>query len=136
MVIIIIIIIISSSSSSSSSLKLRAPVSVSSALGAAAAQQNNAKDVAAESSALHLPSCDRATHKGHTDADFLQQLFCCPLTQVSRRIAAHDEQACICIDAARQHQCNAWGTGSKLQRRLSSAVRTNLHLVSRAGSFH
>ena len=100
-------------------------VSVYSALGAAAAQQNNAKDVAAESSALHLPSCDRATHKGHT-ADFLQQLFCCPLTQVSRGIAGHDEQACICSTAAVQHQCNAWGTGSKLQRRLGSAVHTNL----------
>ena len=73
-------------------------LSVSSALGAAAAQDNNdAKAVAVELSGLHLPTCDQAANKGHTDADFLQQLFCCPLTKVSHVIAIPDRQASVTL---------------------------------------
>ncbi|DBA88769.1 TPA: hypothetical protein ACH3X1_004186 [Trebouxia sp. C0004] len=61
----------------------RTSLSASSALGAAAAQENNAKAVAAELEALQLPPCDQAANQGHTDADFLQQLFCCPLTKAT-----------------------------------------------------
>jgi len=91
-------------------------LSVLSALGAAAAQQNNdAKAVAVELAALHLPSCDQAANKGHTDADFLQQLFCCPLTKVSHVIAIPDRQAFICSTAAVQQQCNAWVAGCDVE---------------------
>lgn len=58
-------------------------LSVSASLGDTAARENDAVDVSVELEALHLPSCDQATHKGQTDADFLQQLFCCPLTKAT-----------------------------------------------------
>ena len=93
--------------------------SASSALGGAAAQENDAKDVAVEPEALHLPSCEQAANRGHTDAGFLQQLFCCPLTKVSHVIAIPDRQAFICTTAAVQQQCNAWVAGSQHQKRLS-----------------
>ncbi len=93
--------------------------SASSALGGAAAQENDAKDVAVEPEALHLPSCEQAANRGHTDAGFLQQLFCCPLTKVSHVIAIPDRQAFICTTAAVQQQRNAWLAGSQHQRRLS-----------------
>ena len=71
-------------------------LSVSASLGDTAARENDAVDVSVELEALHLPSCDQATHKGQTDADFLQQLFCCPLTKVKHSVTIHEAQACIC----------------------------------------
>ena len=59
-------------------------LSVSSVLVVAAAQEKDARTVAVELEGLHLPSCDQSANECHTDADFLQQLFCCPLTKVSR----------------------------------------------------
>ncbi|KAL0055193.1 hypothetical protein WJX82_008561 [Trebouxia sp. C0006] len=44
---------------------------------------NAAVDVAVELGGLPLPSCAQSANKGHTDADFLQQLFCCPLTKAT-----------------------------------------------------
>ena len=71
-------------------------LSVSASLGATAARENDAKDVSVELKAMHLSSSGKAANKGQTDADFLQQLFCCPLTKVSHSVAVHDAQACNC----------------------------------------
>jgi len=90
-------------------------LSVSSALDAAAAPGNNAAvDVAVELGGLPLPSCDQSANKGHTDADFLQQLFCCPLTKVSHVFDIPDDQAFIYTTAAVQQQCNAWVAGAQV----------------------
>ncbi len=93
-----------------------------SALGDAAVQETHSGDVAIELEALHLPSCDQAANKGHADADFLQQLFCCPLTKVSHVVAILDRQVFICSVAVVQQQCNAWLAGSQHQEQLSSAA--------------
>ncbi len=87
---------------------------VSSALDAAAAQEKDAKAVARELEGLHLPSCDQSANRGHTDADFLQQLFCCPLTKVSHVLAILASQVPICSTAAVQQQCNAWVAGAQV----------------------
>ncbi len=71
-------------------------LSVSASLGATAARENDAKDVSVELKAMHLSSSGKAANKGQTDADFLQQLFCCPLAKVSHSVAVHDAQACNC----------------------------------------
>ena len=97
-------------------------LSVSSALDAAAAPGNNAVDVAVELGGLHLPSCDHSANKGHTDADFLQQPFCCPLTKVSHVFDILDSQAFICTNAEVKQQCNAWVAGSQHQNQKSSAA--------------
>jgi len=70
--------------------------SVSAFLGDAAARESDAKDVSVDLRAMHLPSCEEAVVEGQTDADFLQRLFCCPLTKVSHSIAVHGEHAFIC----------------------------------------
>jgi len=93
-----------------------------SALGDAAVQETRSGDVAIELEGLHLPSCDQAANKAHTDADFLQQLFCCPLTKVSHVVAILDRQVFICSVAVVQQQCNAWLAGSQHQEQLSSAA--------------
>ncbi len=61
-------------------------LSVSSALDAAA-REKAAQDVAVQLEGLPLPSCNQSANGGHTDAGFLQQLFCCPLTKVSHLFA-------------------------------------------------
>ncbi len=71
-------------------------LSVSASVGGTAARENDAKDVSVELKALRLPPSEKLANKGHTDADFLQQLFCCPLTKVSHSVAVHAAQACIC----------------------------------------
>ncbi len=71
-------------------------LSVSASVGATAARENDAVDVSVELEAMHLSSSGKAANKGQTDADFLQQLFCCPLTKVSHSVAVHAAQACIC----------------------------------------
>ncbi len=81
-------------------------LSVSSAVGAAAAQKKDAKAVAVELGGLHLPSCDQAANKSHTDADFLQQLFCCSLTKVDILIGVQQECSSVVFAIAQQHmQC-------------------------------
>ena len=86
-------------------------LSASSAVGAAAAQENNAKAVAVELEALHLASCDQAANKGQKDSDFLQQLFCCPLTKVSHEVAICTErQVRICSVAMVQQQMQCLGS--------------------------
>ena len=58
-------------------------LSVSASLSDTAATENDAVHVLTELEALHLSSSVQTANKAHTDADFLQQLFCCPLTKVS-----------------------------------------------------
>jgi len=71
-------------------------LSVSASVGDTAARESDAVDVSVELKAMHLSSSEKTANKGQTDADFLQQLFCCPLTKVSHSVAVHNEQACIC----------------------------------------
>ncbi|DBB08793.1 TPA: hypothetical protein ACH3X3_007455 [Trebouxia sp. C0006] len=58
-------------------------LSVSASVGDTAAGENDVKDVSVELKGLHLPTCDQSANKGQTDVDFLQQLFCCPLTKAT-----------------------------------------------------
>ena len=71
-------------------------LSVSASVGDTAAGENDVKDVSVELKGLHVPTCDQSANKGQTDVDFLQQLFCCPLTKVTDSVVVHDEQAFIC----------------------------------------
>ncbi len=71
-------------------------LSVSASVGDTAARENDAKDVSVELKAMHLSSSGKTANKGKTDADFLRQLFCCPLTKVSHSVVVHDALARIC----------------------------------------
>ncbi len=101
-----------------------------------ASAKTHSGHVAAELEGLHLPSCDQAASKGHTDADFLQQLFCCPLTEVSHVFDIPEDQASVCTTAAVQQQCNAWVAGCQQQERLGQ-LHMHIHRhVSHVGSFY
>ncbi|KAA6418421.1 MAG: hypothetical protein FRX49_11581 [Trebouxia sp. A1-2] len=58
-------------------------LSVSAPLGDTAARVNGAVDVSVELQVMHSSSSHKTAKKGQTDADFLQQLFCCPLTKAT-----------------------------------------------------